>query len=58
MVIQCAYPTGFDCDDGKKGGGILKINRRGGANKLRGGARKCGKLMHGGARLFDTLEYI
>ena len=36
----------------------LKINRRGGANKLRGGARKCGKLIHGGARLFDTLEYV
>ena len=41
----------------RRGGGILKINRRGGANKLRGGARKSGKLIHGGARLFDTLEY-
>ena len=36
----------------------LKINRRGGANKLRGGAQNFRKKIDGGARLFGTQEYL
>ena len=42
MAEQCAYPTGFDCDDGNRwvgGRGILKINRKGGISN-KGGVRE------------------
>ena len=41
VVVQYAYPTGFDCNDGVGLGGggiILKSNRREVDNKLRGGS--------------------
>ena len=36
----------------------VNFNRRGGANKLRGGGNKSLKLIDGGARLLETPEYI
>ena len=35
---------------------FAEINKRGGANKLRGGGQNLPKLISGGARLFGTLE--
>ena len=37
---------------------FVKFNRRGGANKQRGGGKIILKLIDGGARLLETPEYI
>ena len=36
---------------------FVKLNRRGGANKQRGGGKIILKLIDGGARLLETPEY-
>ena len=37
---------------------FVKFNRRGGANKQRGGGKIILKLIDGGARLLETPEYV